>query len=117
VLRNPWVAGPIFIGVLTIIGMPPFPGFWGKWYLLLNLAQSGYWAIMLLIIFAAIVEGVYYARFLHLGTAGEEEKVLTRSELAAIMILALILVLIGIFPQYLYAPAANAAASLIGGGP
>ncbi|NPA75439.1 MAG: NADH-quinone oxidoreductase subunit F [Euryarchaeota archaeon] len=117
VLRNPWVAGPIFIGVLSIIGMPPFPGFWGKWYLLVNMAQRGFWAVILLIIFAAIVEGVYYARFLHRGTEGEESKVLTRSEIAAITILALILVLVGMFPQYLYTPAVKAAAALMGGGP
>jgi multicomponent Na+:H+ antiporter subunit D len=117
VLKNPWIAGPVFIGVLSIIGMPPFPGFWGKWYLLVDMARGGFWAVMLLVIFAAIVEGVYYARFLHRGAGEEAEAPLTRSEIASIIILAAILVLIGIFPQYLYVPAAKAAAALMGGGP
>lgn len=115
-LKNPWIAGPIFIGVLSIIGMPPFPGFWGKWYLMLNLAAEGLWSIILIVVFAAVVEGVYYARFLFKGT-GSEVRSITKSEIAAISLLAIMLVLIGIFPQYLYAPAVKAAASLLGGGP
>ena len=118
-LKNPWIAGAIFIGVLSIIGMPPFPGFWGKWYLIVNMASQGFWVIILLIIFAAIVEAVYYARFLFKGTGDkmEDKKGLTRSEIAAIVILAALLVFVGIFPQYIFAPAVKAAASLMGGGP
>ena len=115
-LSNPLIAAPMFIGVLSIIGMPPFPGFWGKWYLMKNLATQGAWTIMLVIILTAIVEAVYYARFLHRGTSGERRK-LSRSETAAIIILAALLILVGIFPNYLYDPAVRAAVSLLGGGP
>ncbi len=115
-LRNPLIAAPMFIGILSIIGMPPFPGFWGKWYLMKDLASQGAWLIMLVIILTAIVESVYYARFLHRGTGGEKRK-LSRSETAAIIILASLLILVGIFPNYLYDPAVRAAASLLGGGP
>ena len=115
-LSNPLIAAPMFIGILSIIGMPPFPGFWGKWYLMEDLASQGAWLIMLVIILTAIVEAVYYARFLHRGTGGESMR-LSRSETAAIIILASLLILVGVFPNYIYDPAVRAAASLLGGGP
>jgi len=115
-LRNPLIAGPLFLGVLSIVGMPPFPGFWGKWYLMVDLASRGAWTIILLIVFTAIVEGVYYSRYLFRGLNGEI-RTLTKSEIASIIILASILILIGLFPQYLYDPAVMAARSLLGGGP
>ncbi len=116
-LKNPFVAVPIFIGVLSIIGMPPFPGFWGKWYLVVGIASKGLWTVLLLVILAAIVEAVYYARFLFKGTGKEDNKGITKSEIAAIVMLSLLLILIGVFPQYLYTPAVNAAASFLRGGP
>ena len=116
-LRNPFVSVPIFIGVLSIIGMPPFPGFWGKWYLMVDMASQGFWTVILLVILAAIVEAVYYARFLFKGTGTEKSEGISKSEMTAIVMLAILLVLVGLFPQYIYAPAVNAASSFLGGGP
>ena len=116
ILKNPVVGTSIFIGALSIIGMPPFPGFWGKWYLIVDMAHNGLWFMILVILFAAIVEAVYYARFLYRGTGGEKVKLLP-GEKVAIVSLAVILVLIALFPFLLYNPAVNAATSFWGGGP
>ena len=115
--KNPWVAVPLFIGVLSIIGMPPFPGFWGKWYLMVDMASRGFWTIILMVIFAAVVEGVYYARFIHRGAMEQSANGLSGGEMTAIILLAVILILVGLFPQYVYTPAVHAASSLLGGGP
>ncbi len=55
--------------VLAIAGMPPFPGFWGKWQALAGLAssQAGWWIAPLLV--GSLFELAYYFRWL--GTALE----------------------------------------------
>ena len=116
ILKNPVIGASIFIGALAIIGMPPFPGFWGKWYLIVDMAHTGLWFMILVILFAAIVEAIYYARFLWKGT-GSEKVSLLLGEKIAIVSLAVLLVLVAIFPFLLYNPAVNAASSLFGGGP
>lgn len=63
----PGIAGKYtgVVAVLSIIGMPPFAGFWGKWYLLLGAAGQKLWAVIILIFFSGIVEAVYFARYLN----------------------------------------------------
>ena len=116
ILKNPVIGASIFIGALSIIGMPPFPGFWGKWYLVVDMAHTGLWFMILVILFAAIVEAIYYARFLSKGTGNESVKLLL-GEKIAIVCLAILLIIIAIFPFLLYNPAVNAAKSFLGGGP
>ena len=116
ILKNPVIGASIFIGALSIIGMPPFPGFWGKWYLIVDMAHNGLWFMISVVLFAAIVEAVYYARFLFRGT-GNEKVTLLPGEKVAIISLAVLLVIIALFPFLLYNPASNAATSFLGGGP
>ncbi len=116
ILKNPVIGATIFIGALAIIGMPPFPGFWGKWYLVVDMAHAGLWFMILVILFSAIVEAVYYARFLFRGTGAQRVNV-KKGEFIAMVSFAVILVILAIFPGWLYNPALNAASSLLGGGP
>ncbi len=50
----------LIIFILAITGLPPFPGFWGKWQVLSDLMAGGYgwWALPLLI--GSLLEFVYY---------------------------------------------------------
>jgi len=45
----PGIAGKYagVMAVLSIIGMPPFAGFWGKWYLLLGAAGQKLWVVII----------------------------------------------------------------------
>ena len=46
--------------ILAMVGMPPFPGFWGKWQALVGLARggAGLWIVPLLV--GSLLELVYY---------------------------------------------------------
>ncbi|MCD6172075.1 MAG: hypothetical protein J7J36_06680 [Thermoplasmata archaeon] len=58
--------------VLSLIGMPPLAGFWGKWYLFLGAASEKLWLVIILIFFSGIIEAAYFARYLH-RSIGEEK--------------------------------------------
>jgi len=52
------------IAVLAIAGLPPFPGFWGKWQTLSGLATGGAWQWMIPLLIGSLLEFVYYFGFL-----------------------------------------------------
>ena len=63
---------PFVLLVLALIGLPPFPGFWGKWNLVLFLGanKSFIWIWFLLI--GSLLEAVYMLRWLGYVLKGEE---------------------------------------------
>ncbi|MEN8007499.1 MAG: proton-conducting transporter membrane subunit [Candidatus Krumholzibacteriota bacterium] len=50
----------LIVFILAIVGLPPFPGFWGKWQALSGMAANGFgwWIVPLLI--GSLLEFVYY---------------------------------------------------------
>ena len=40
--QMPWTMGAFFLASLSIIGLPPMGGMWGKWYLALGAIDAGY---------------------------------------------------------------------------
>jgi len=84
------------LSVLTIIGMPPMAGFWGKWYLMLASISYHLWAVIILIFFSGIVEAGYFARYLHksIGKGGDN----TMSYKAAMVAIATFSIIFGLLP-------------------
>ncbi|MCF7952891.1 MAG: hypothetical protein K9K78_02280, partial [Spirochaetales bacterium] len=67
-LRGPKVSKrllTVLLGVLTgaLIGLPPFPAFWAKWFLLSFLAQAQQWTIMVIILAGSLMEAAYLFRW------------------------------------------------------
>ena len=46
--------------ILAIAGLPPFPGFWGKWQALVGLARSTAWPWIIPLLVGSLLEFVYY---------------------------------------------------------
>ena len=40
--QMPWTMGAFFVASLSIVGLPPMGGMWGKWYLALGAIDAGY---------------------------------------------------------------------------
>ena len=40
--QMPWTMGAFFLASLSIVGLPPMGGMWGKWYLALGAIDAGY---------------------------------------------------------------------------
>ncbi|MGC9365339.1 MAG: complex I subunit 5 family protein [Fidelibacterota bacterium] len=64
VRRNPLLLFLFGSFVLALIGMPPFPGFWAKWELLLFLAESGQYFWIVVVLLGSLFEAVYLIRWL-----------------------------------------------------
>ena len=57
--RSPWLAFIMLILMFSLAGMPPFAGFWAKWFVLKEVVAAGYpWLAGVAVLFSLI--GAYY---------------------------------------------------------
>lgn len=59
--------------VLAMAGLPPFPGFWGKWQALVGLARHGHGWWVGLLLAGSLLELVYYFGWLKRGLSPADE--------------------------------------------
>lgn len=95
---NPLIGITLVISLLSMSGIPPFTGFFGK-YLLLSSAFANYLPFVVLAIVASLIGAYLYLRFmvLSLSRQGEGQKI----KMTAIQALVLILCLAGILGGWL----------------
>jgi proton-translocating NADH-quinone oxidoreductase chain N len=107
------------IGALAIMGLPPFSGFWSKLYILLSVADAGLIAAVVLVLTASVIEAVYYLRvvsrlYFNKETASHSEVRRTPvSGLVAMGVLAVVIIVVGLYPDYLWHMLKPAAEELI----
>ena len=67
-LKNdrPLTALAVTILSLSVLGMPPFSGFWGKYYVFGAAASAGYWMVAAAGLVASVVAAFYYLRIIKL---------------------------------------------------
>lgn len=103
--KRPWSAFIFSIGALAIIGLPPFSGFWGKFYILTALANKGQMLLVFLVLVGGVIEAVYYLRVigrLYLQPAADIETQKTPvGGMLAMALLAIVVIAIGIYPDLL----------------
>ena len=95
---NPLIGITLVISLLSMSGIPPFTGFFGK-YLLLSSAFSNYLPFVIMAIIASLIGAYLYLRLmvLALSREGEGKKI----KMTAIQALVLILCLAGILGGWL----------------
>ncbi len=116
--RAPLTAVTMLIIFLSLIGIPPLAGFWGKLMFVYAAVSAGGWKIWLAVVL--VINGVialyYYANVIkHMFLLEAiNDKYFTQpvSYTAVLIICATALLLIGIFPGYLMGFAATAAKTL-----
>ncbi len=83
----------------SLVGLPPFPGFWAKWELVGSLISTGQWWIIALILGGSLVEAFYMLRWfgsLAKGGLGESVAAL-KGSIPPSLLAALALLGLGIF--------------------
>ena len=95
---NPLIGITLVVSLLSMSGIPPFTGFFGK-YLLLSSAFSNYLPFVIMAIIASLIGAYLYLRLmvLSLSREGEGKKI----KMTAIQALVLILCLAGILGGWL----------------
>lgn len=64
--RNPWLAFLMLILMFSLAGVPPFLGFWAKWFVLREVIAAGLiWLAAVAVVFA-IIGAYYYLRIVKL---------------------------------------------------
>jgi multicomponent Na+:H+ antiporter subunit D len=79
--RMPITMIAFFFGSLSVIGLPPFGGFWSKWYLALGCLESGHIPILVVLLTSSLLNAAYFlpitynAFFTHGENFGEDTTV------------------------------------------
>jgi len=92
------------LGALAIVGLPPFAGFWSKLYVLLAAADARMIAVVAIVLVVSVIEIVYYFRVIHRiyfrkRTSTIELKIPSWNAKVVMLILALIVILVGVYPD------------------
>ncbi len=64
--RSPWFAFIMLILMFSMAGVPPFLGFWGKWFVLKELVDAGFVWLAATAVFFSIIGAYYYIRVIKL---------------------------------------------------
>ena len=93
---NPFIGITLVISLLSMSGIPPFTGFFGK-YLLLSSAFSNYLPVVILAIIASLIGAYLYIRLmvLSLSKDGEGHKLSINPTQAIVLTLSLVGILGG----------------------
>lgn len=108
-IRSPWLAGCLTVFVLSLAGIPPFAGFFGKLFLFLSALRRGedlqLWWLVLAGLGLSVVSLYYYLQVLKpalvLGpAAGKPALEIPWTARLALVALALAVLLLGCFPSW-----------------
>jgi multicomponent Na+:H+ antiporter subunit D len=99
---------------MAAVGIPLFNIFWSKLRIILATIGAGYTWAAFLVLGASVVEAVYYFRLIHaIWFEGEGEKVHESAPIIAIIVaLAILIVAIGIYPNYIWSVSQKAGSDI-----
>jgi len=105
--RKPLVAGLMTVFMFSLAGIPPFAGFFGKYYVFLGAIQAGYTWLAILGVLMSVVSAYYYLRLVVLMYFSEIPSTRTfraaPAGLTALLVSALALILLGLLPSTIIA--------------
>jgi len=64
--RSPWFAFVMLCVMFSMAGVPPFLGFWSKWFVLKELVASGFVELAAIAVLFSIIGAYYYLRIIKL---------------------------------------------------
>ena len=64
--RSPWLAFIVLILMFSLAGVPPFAGFWAKWFVLKEVIAAGYAWLALVAVLFSLIGAYYYLRIVKL---------------------------------------------------
>jgi NADH-quinone oxidoreductase subunit N len=64
--RSPWFAFIMMVLMFSLAGVPPFAGFWAKWFVLKEVVSAGFAWLAVVAVFFSIIGAYYYLRVVKL---------------------------------------------------
>lgn len=103
IYRSPWLTALMLIFMLSLAGIPPTLGFWGKYFVFGAAVQIQFYALALAGLVNAVIAAGYYlnvVRYMFLMSAEDDEPIKVTPALNLGLALMLVVVLlVGIFPS------------------
>jgi multicomponent Na+:H+ antiporter subunit D len=62
--RSPWLIGSLIVLAMSMIGIPPTGGFFGKWHIILGAIQAGNYLAVAAVVLATLLTMAYFQRLL-----------------------------------------------------
>lgn len=90
--RAPWLAVPMVICLMSLVGLPPFAGFIGKWWILVALGGLGStlgWFLVIVTVGNTLISLYYYMRIVVQMTLKDDGQPAVRSPLGGIALVNL----------------------------
>ena len=114
-VKMPFTMAAFTAGALSIIGVPPFCGFFSKWYLISGGIAAGQYGFVVALIFSSLVNVVLFFRIIEIGYYeplsnhqnahnGDEEVLKSEAPwdmLVPLLIVATLLLALGIFTGHI----------------
>lgn len=101
--KYPVLAGLMALFMFSLSGIPPFAGFFGKYYVFAGAVQAGFTWLAILGVLMSVVSAYYYLRLVVLMYFKEQQSILeapaTTLGFTALIIAAVALVGFGVFPD------------------
>jgi NADH-quinone oxidoreductase subunit N len=102
---KPFMAALMAVFMFSLAGIPPFAGFFGKYYLFVGAIEGGYTWLAIVGVLASVVSVYYYLRLvmvMYFQDASSAEPVVFSLPSAALLLLAaLVLLGLGVYPSSL----------------
>ncbi len=100
--RSPWIAFLMLAIMFSMAGVPPFAGFWAKWFVIQQTINAGYVWLAVLAVICSIIGAYYYLRIIKIIYFDKSELTtqpkLPPLTLGAISANGMLLILIGLLP-------------------
>ena len=100
-LNSPFLRAIILIAMLSLLGIPLFAGFIGKFLVLKSLAIEGILPVLFIIIIASLLEAVYYFKLVGFMFSQSEKKEILNIDIThkfLFLLLTFLLIVVGIIP-------------------
>jgi NADH-quinone oxidoreductase subunit N len=100
--QNPLLAGAMVLSMLSLAGIPPLAGFFGKYYLFRTALENGHLWLVIIAVINSLVGVYYYFRVMAAMFSREpvQDKIPMPAIYNAVLIAGMVLVLVlGLFPD------------------
>ena len=102
--RRPWVAGAFSATLFSLAGIPLTAGFIGKFYLVAAGAEASLWLLVLILVLNSAIGLFYYLRVIVIMSARSSGEGIPAMRLPltgslALIVLAVLLIWLGVFPR------------------
>ena len=103
--RNPLLSVIMTVALLSLAGIPPFSGFFGKYFMFVGAITDGYLWIIILAVLASLVGVVYYFKIIIAIFAkpsiDNQEITVSGVQSTVLVFLAILLLMMGILPGWI----------------